>query len=172
LPDLRKRFPTENPQQILDRLTKMWDLHVRQIAFGIKCRDTCDCAAGWKNVFFEGDVDSAEAALRSKKKQKKRSFSEQSDDVSAIYEVPLKRKTSTKLAPTQVIKQEDSMLASYSVSFDVRQPLGFYCTTEQNEGKNACVIRSIHPAGQCRMKDQRVDEGTFGKCISNSIAFF
>ena len=34
----------------------MWDLHYKALNFGMTCKESCDCAAGWIRVFRRGDV--------------------------------------------------------------------------------------------------------------------
>lgn len=56
LPKVRSKYPDETPRQTLDRLVKMWELHLKQANFGSRCEETCMCGAGWKRVFRRGDV--------------------------------------------------------------------------------------------------------------------
>ncbi|CAB9526809.1 expressed unknown protein [Seminavis robusta] len=56
VPLLRDEYPEEKPSRILERLVRMWTLHLRQRGFGSTCYETCTCEEGWGPVFFKGNV--------------------------------------------------------------------------------------------------------------------
>ena len=53
---LQEQYPNENASETLRRLVKMWDLHVQSLNFGMRCKASCNCEAGWIRVFRRGDV--------------------------------------------------------------------------------------------------------------------
>lgn len=55
LPLLGKEYLSESPLQILNRLTKMWEIHRANICWSTTCKDNCDCLQGWEDAFCCGD---------------------------------------------------------------------------------------------------------------------
>ena len=58
LPELQKSYPEETPQEILNRLVKMWKIHRFSFDNGDgRCGNNCRCLQGWEEKFHCGDTE-------------------------------------------------------------------------------------------------------------------
>jgi len=72
LTKLKMEYPHENPQQLLNRLIGMWQVHTRTLIFGLDCKDECGCAEGWDLIFHRGHNSIKPKANKSKKRNLQR----------------------------------------------------------------------------------------------------
>ena len=185
---LQKEYPNENPSQCLRRLIKMWDLHTKSLALGMRCTPSCNCESGWIRVFHRGDENGA-----SKRKQKQSGPEERNiiprkrarldvgdyhvtcakatDEVATFsYKTSLPQRVFTEGSSTSARAPSPvdiAHMSSYKVDFDSTQPLGFYCETRGVAGKRVCVVTSVYNYGQCRQKSNLIQAGSWSKLESS-----
>ena len=140
MPLLRKEYPRETNEDLLTRLIRMWELHLKQQRFGTRCLDTCPCSEGWDFVFNKGGTGGSVAKSHS------------SIAVSAEPVVPKRKIPLPQISPDNIGMKEYEML------FDTRSPLGFFCATKMGSSGSACSIMSVSPS--LKDKEPRLSSGT------------
>ena len=174
--------------QTLERLKKMWDLHIRQRRFGITCERTCECESGWSTVFRKGDVLRDLNALPGKKRPsssnqiqrvpRKRPRTESSGPEHAQQKGTARSVPQAVVRGNAVAKDASSVHTTkqgnlsnfpeqdfFRVSFDSRLPLGFHCKSEKLGDRKVCRVVSVDPSGECRRKSPLVRAGTLGEFL-------
>ena len=185
-PLVQEEYPKESPAEILQRLVKMWGLHVKEMAFGTRCTKTCACREeGWALVFRCGDVfretQPPPSMARKSATQSRVPRKVIRGDSADLAMGGTAQKTATGAQPAMSLlpatisegtvrggagnKHIAPCSSPYrkSVNYDTRSPLGFYCQTRKLNGKTTCVLTSISPGGQTQQKDPTVRAGAIGK---------
>jgi hypothetical protein len=106
LPRLRRQFPNESPQKILERFKWMWTIHKK--AFSRKCLPKCQCIQGWEDKFFCGDRERMLARNRSL------ANTTASSEVNGVGKVPKKRKVTHTPAEPPIPKKVNMGAANNS----------------------------------------------------------
>lgn len=141
-PLLKAEYPSDANERIYKRLLYMWEHHMKQRRFGVKCKSECPCAEGWESVFHRGRFKDELPKARNEKVSSKPSPQEKEKSI-----VKIPRNKSSGLS-NPVPKQKE-----FTVSFDTRQQLGFYSVTTKK-----CKVLSVNSI--CARIDQRICKDT------------
>jgi len=138
------------------------------------------CGAAWNAVFRGGDVFTKAPPRKAPQKgrdsrriapdllpsvpRRKRSHTETSRNTDGN---PREKKVAHNVGPIYSQPMPNAPTpkpVAYSFTFDVAQPLGFYCVTDRcMTDRSSCVITSVCPSGQSKQKTTLIQKGTCGK---------
>jgi hypothetical protein len=78
-PLLKKEYPGETQDQLINRLVDMWPTHTANRMYGVRCIEGCACEGEWDQIFGRGDKAKAKAFTASMKKRSKKRPTSQID---------------------------------------------------------------------------------------------
>lgn len=180
IPKLKREYPNETSNKLLQRLVDMWRLHFLDRRLSTHCREGCECGGEWDQLFGKGDKSQAQAF----KLQSSSRATATSTRTSSLPLIP--KKKALPLQPRRstmgVANPRDAVVQrrppsefpfggtrrrvapvarlSYELSFDPSKPLGVYFRTEPSQnGLRKCRVVSTYLNGQFGV-DSRIMTGT------------
>jgi hypothetical protein len=78
-PLLKKEYPGETQDQLINRLVDMWPTHMANRIYGVRCIKGCACEGEWDQIFGRGDKAKAKEFTASMKKRSKKRPTSQID---------------------------------------------------------------------------------------------